>query len=41
VHWYREFHINGVLPDQAPDLKGLLRKLSYGDDSWLPRIPLA
>jgi hypothetical protein len=41
VHWYREFHVDGALPDQPPDLKGMLRKLSYGDDSWLPRIPLS
>jgi hypothetical protein len=40
VHCYREFHINGTLPDRAPDLKGLLRKLSYGDDSWILCMPI-
>jgi hypothetical protein len=40
VHWYREFHIDGMLPDQAPGLKGLLQKLSNGNESWIPRTPI-
>jgi hypothetical protein len=41
VHWYREFHINGMLPNRTPHLKGLLQKLSYGDDSGIPPMPIA